>query len=253
VVYVRLNGSNRSNLTIVVTSKPVLAGDVIAAAHLAEVAWRADTLPPGSFQTRDAVTGRVASTLIPANRPVFDADLVSKGAVAGLEAVIAVGSRAVSLDASTVSGIGSYIRSGSLVDVIVAGRDQTDQPFSKIVVQRVRVLSVEAEPGSAGAAAKPQSITLQLDPAQAERIDLSRSIGKLSVVLRNQFDARAVQSRGARMSDLLAGTPVAPQQALQVNQAQPAAAPPVARANMVTSSTRGVEEIRGTGNPSETQ
>lgn len=253
MLYFRLNGTERSNLTIVVTSKPVLAGHVISATHLAEMAWRADTLPPGSFRTRDAVTGRVASTLIPANRPVFDADLVSKGAVAGLEAVIAVGSRAVSLDANTLTGIGNYIRSGSTVDVIVAGRDQTDQPFSKIVVQRVRVLSVEVAPGSAGVAAKPQSITLQLDPAQAERVDLSRSIGKLSVVLRNQFDAGAVQSRGARMSDLLVGTPVAPQQALQVNQALPVPAQPVLRARMRTTSTGGVEQIRGTGNASETQ
>jgi pilus assembly protein CpaB len=246
LVFLRLSDSTKVT-TIVVASRPIQAGQLIEANQLAEIAWAAEALPAGTFGSRQAVSGRVAATAIAAKRPVFDSDLVAKGTVAGLDALIAPGSRAVSLDASTVSGIGPHIRAGSSVDVIVAGRDQADQPFSKIVVQHVRVLSVEAPTKPGSSPAKPLSLTLELDPAQAERIDLSRSIGKLSMVLRNQFDAAAVPSRGARMADLTASPAGPPQQpepralsSIPVVRTYPAKARDVAL-------TSRVEQIRGTG------
>lgn len=46
-------------------------------------------------------------------------------------------------------------------------------------------------------------MTLEVTPAQAEEIDLARSIGTLSLVLRNQADRDSVSTRGARKNDLL--------------------------------------------------
>jgi len=47
------------------------------------------------------------------------------------------------------------------------------------------------------------AVTLELTPEQAERLDLARSIGNLSLVLRNQLDKLAVQTAGVRANDLL--------------------------------------------------
>lgn len=247
VIYLRLAGADRSAQHIVFAIRPIAAGEAIRAEQVNEVNWGASSVPPGSFTSRKAVIGRVALVAIPAQRPLFEADLASAGAVPGLEALISKGTRAVSLDANTVSGIGSYIRSGSLVDVIVAGRDQADQPFSKIVVQRVRVLSVEAPTKSDGTPEKPQAITLQLNPAQAEQLDLSRSIGKLSVVLRNNFDEAAIQSRGARMPDLMTGTPVARVAVGAAPEPTAPAAPASPRRERTAERAPAVEQIRGTG------
>jgi pilus assembly protein CpaB len=52
------------------------------------------------------------------------------------------------------------------------------------------------------------AVTLELTPQQAERLDLARSVGTLSLVLRNQADPDPVRTGGATKASLL-GTPVA--------------------------------------------
>jgi len=46
-------------------------------------------------------------------------------------------------------------------------------------------------------------VTLQVSPQQAEQIDLARSVGTLSLVLRSHSDNISVQTAGARKLDLL--------------------------------------------------
>jgi pilus assembly protein CpaB len=47
------------------------------------------------------------------------------------------------------------------------------------------------------------AVTLEVTPQQAERLDLARSVGTLSLVLRNQVDAQAATTDGARPGELL--------------------------------------------------
>jgi pilus assembly protein CpaB len=47
------------------------------------------------------------------------------------------------------------------------------------------------------------AVTLQVSPQQAEQIDLARSVGTLSLVLRSHSDNIPVQTAGARKLDLL--------------------------------------------------
>ena len=49
------------------------------------------------------------------------------------------------------------------------------------------------------------AVTLQVDPGQAEKIDLARSIGTLSLILRNPLDKAESSTDGARKDDLMAG------------------------------------------------
>ena len=46
------------------------------------------------------------------------------------------------------------------------------------------------------------AVTLELTPEESERLDLARSIGSLSLVLRNEMDTTVVQSEGQRLVDL---------------------------------------------------
>jgi pilus assembly protein CpaB len=47
------------------------------------------------------------------------------------------------------------------------------------------------------------AVTLELTPDQAERLDLARSVGTLSLVLRNQIDPTPVNTEGATKTRLL--------------------------------------------------
>ena len=250
LLFVRLNSVGASAGTIVYVVRPVEAGQKLSSSNLAERPWAQTSLPAGAFSSVGQVAGRIARAHIEADRPVFAGDLARPGADIGLASIIAEGSRAISVESDEISGVAGFVKPGSFVDVLVSGRDQLNEPFSKIVLQRVPVLAVEQDTsGDAGKPEAARSVTLQLNPDQAEQLDLARSIGKLSLVLRNQFDNRESVSRGARMGDLLAmgviprpaASQAAPKAATPANVARPAPSRP----------TYAVEEIRGTNKSAE--
>jgi pilus assembly protein CpaB len=63
------------------------------------------------------------------------------------------------------------------------------------------------------------AVTLEVTPTQAENLDLARSVGTLSLVLRNQVDPRPGTTEGATKGTLLGGHEAPP-------AAMPAAMPP---------------------------
>jgi pilus assembly protein CpaB len=252
LLFLKLNTGAKTS-TIVYAVQPIEAGQKLSSSQISERPWAEAKLPAGAFSNARQVIGRIARVPIEAERPVFVSDLARAGADIGLASIIAEGSRAISVESDEISGVAGFVKPGSYVDVLVSGRDQLSEPFSKIVLQRVVVLAVEQD--TRGETDKPEaarSVTLQLDPEQAEQLDLARSIGKLSLVLRNQFDSRKNVSKGARMGDLLGNgamaRPAAASPTPTAVVARPVAAPvrPAPRSRAFV-----VEEIRGTTNIAE--
>ena len=93
---------------------------------------------------------------------------------------------------------------GTFVDVMVNAQDSARNPVSKIVLERILVLAVAQEASQDQTKPKVVSaVTLEVLPEQAETLDLARSIGSLSLVLRNQIDLEATGTTGMRTNDLL--------------------------------------------------
>jgi len=93
---------------------------------------------------------------------------------------------------------------GNFVDVMVNTQDGQSNLISKIVLERIQVLAVAQDLSSTEYKPKlVNAVTLEVTPAQAEAIDLARSIGTLSLVLRNQRDTETIATTGARKNDLL--------------------------------------------------
>jgi pilus assembly protein CpaB len=87
------------------------------------------------------------------------------------------------------------------------------------------------------------AVTLEVTPEEAEKLDLARSVGTLSLVLRNQVDKDPVQTAGMRKAELL--------QLVVAQKPSPAPSPKaVKRASVPRPVDRGpsrdkVEVIRG--------
>ena len=130
------------------------------------------------------------------------------------------GRRAVTVKVNEIVGVAGFALPGNFVDVMVHTTDPQNQPVSRIVLERIRVMAVAQDAGPQDN--KPRvvnAVTLEVTPQEAERMDLARSVGTLSLVLRSQIDSRVVQTEGARKTDLLP--------ALQDRHASPAIAPRV--------------------------
>ena len=77
--------------------------------------------------------------------------------------------------------------------------DYNQDPLSRVLLQNLRVLGtgqrLENRPGD-----KPQvvpTVTLEVSPAEGERLALASQAGRISLVLRGQDDAQLVPTRGS--------------------------------------------------------
>lgn len=203
--------------------------------------WPRSSVPTGAFTAIEGLDGRVVTVAVLRGEPLTEARLAPVGARAGLSAVVPEGKRAMTVRVNDVVGVAGFALPGTYVDVLVntqdegARRGDADRSISKIVLERILVLAVAQEADRDASRPKVVSaVTLELTPAQAEKLDLARSVGTLSLVLRNQTDPQSAATDGATKAELLglvaAPTPVAPVRRLAPitpTRPQPAlAAPP---------------------------
>ena len=200
------------------------------------VDWPASSVPPGAFTDPKLLETRVARASMSRGEPIMESKLAPPGTTGGLSAVVADGKRAMTVRVNDVVGVAGFALPGNFVDILVNTQEEgakgsnKDQAISKIVLERILVLAIAQE--SSRDETKPKvvnAVTLELTPVQAEKLDLARSVGTLSLVLRNQIETTPVNTEGATKTSLLdAKAPVEEVKPVAV-AAKPAAKPAVKR------------------------
>jgi pilus assembly protein CpaB len=226
---------------IVVAAVELQLGGRITREAIRLVEWPAGSVPAGAFTDLAALDGRVAISGIQPGEPVLESRLAPVGTKGGLSAVVPEGKRAITVRVNDVVGVAGFALPGNYVDIMVnteaagADRSNEDRMISKIVLERILVLAVAQEANRDETKPKVvNAVTLEVTPEQAERLDLARSVGNLSLVLRNQIDSDPSATAGITKAMLLrtaAATPPAPAPAKAeaprrvVARPRPAAAP----------------------------
>ncbi|TFW22260.1 Flp pilus assembly protein CpaB, partial [Duganella callida] len=189
---------------IVVAAVDVSLGQRLTQDMLKQIDWPADTLPRGALRDGGKLVGRVLKTSVLRDEPLSEAKLAPAGTLGGLSALIAEGKRAITVRVNDVVGVAGFALPGNFVDIIVNTQSTRETAISKIVLERILVLAVAQEVGRDET--KPRvvnAVTLEVTPEQAENLDLARSVGTLSLVLRNQVDPRPGVTDGATKGSLL--------------------------------------------------
>ncbi|OAJ58896.1 Flp pilus assembly protein CpaB [Paraburkholderia ginsengiterrae] len=197
---------------IAVAAGDVSLGEPLNASLIRTVNWPTGSVPPGAFSDPKLLEGRVVRTSLGRGEPVIEAKLAPIGTKGGLSAVIGEGNRAITVRVNDVVGVAGFALPGNYVDVIVntqePGKADSQQSISKIVLEKILVLAVAQQVNRDDTAPKVvNAVTLEVSPEQAEKLDLARSVGTLSLVLRNQVDKATLPTDGATKESLL-GTPV---------------------------------------------
>lgn len=201
---------------IVVAATDIELGARLNSQMLKTVDWPSGSIPPGAFTTLEPLQDRVVKTSVLRGEPILETKLAPLGTKGGLSAVIPEGKRAMTVRVNDVIGVAGFALPGNYVDIVVNTQIEGDgrgnnKQISKIVLEHILVLAVAQEANRDET--KPRvvnAVTLELTPDQAEKLDLARSVGTLSLVLRNQMDNVGVDTRGIMKRQLLAGdtTPI---------------------------------------------
>ena len=227
-----LQQSSSSVRQVVVAANDLDLGQPLNGSQLKLVSWPTASVPPGAFEDLKALDGRVVRTSLQRGEPILDAKLAPVGTKGGLSAVINDGKRAITVRVNDVVGVAGFALPGNYVDVIVNTNEEAKNTqngnISKIVLEKILVLAVAQQVSRDDTQPKVvNAVTLEVTPDQAEKLDVARSVGTLSLVLRNQMDVADINTGGATKHTLLG----------RAEQPAPAPAPAAAPRTVVKTRT----------------
>ena len=214
---------------VVVAVIDIQPGTKVNAQMVSTIDWPSGSVPPGTFKDVKDLQDRVAKVSLLRGEAVLEGKLAPVGTQGGLSAVIASGKRAMTVRVNDVVGVAGFALPGNYVDVMVnaqqdKGKNQEGLQISKTVLEHVLVLAVAQEAGRDDTKPKVVSaVTLELTIEDSEKLDLARSVGTLSLVLRNQVDMEKVTTAGVTKSQLFGETQLAPTPVSMTVRAKPVA------------------------------
>jgi len=195
---------------IVVAANDIDLGTPLTPQMLKLLDWPNGSVPQGAIQDPKALDSRVVKVSLQRGEPILESKLAPLGTKGGLSAVISEGKRAMTVRVNDVIGVAGFALPGNYVDIMVNTEDDNikgegkNKIISKIVLEHMLVLAVAQE--ASRDETKPKvvnAVTLEVTPEEAEKLDLARSVGTLSLVLRNQMDSSEVTTEGANKTNML--------------------------------------------------
>jgi|SRR5215208_2546045 len=202
-----------ASIAVVVAKSEIPIGTNITSSMLQAKQVTPDTAVAAAFAESAQVVGLRARSTIPAGTQIVPGMVVQGSAGDTLSFVVPPGKRAVAITGSDVIGGGSHIRPGDFVDVMVtievwkldgsnAPANSNDKPKGVVtILQNIEVLAFSdtaqkvAESGPDAKDKKSadlksldradnKSVTLAVDPSQAQLLFLAESEGKVRLALR---------------------------------------------------------------------
>ena len=192
---------------VIVASRDMPLGTLLRAADLKSVNYPERDVPKGAiFQTKDAVS-RVLLVPFSQNEPVLTAKVSAPTATEGVSSTIENGYRAVSVPITDATGVAGLIQPNSHVDVLFTRPGTMTEASTSIILQDVKVLSTgrSQATGAAVDARAPRSpvVTLVLRPADAQKLELAKNEGRISLSLRNPLDSTTAAATGPMTTEVL--------------------------------------------------
>jgi pilus assembly protein CpaB len=187
-------GSTAAMVPVLVAAASLEANQIIDSAALNLVAFPPGAVPEGSFASFEALAEHFGDAAVYADlglvagEPVLASRLRTSAWPKGASSQISPGMRAVTLKADDITSIGGLIAPGDFVDLLAPGADgQT----SKVIVQASRVIAVDREMNSGKSAeSAPDTLTLEVTPAQAKLIVAAEQTGSLRLSLLSESEDR---------------------------------------------------------------
>jgi pilus assembly protein CpaB len=242
---------------VVVATRPLGVGWMIKPADVKIDKVPSDAFPKGAFSKVEDVLDRPVISNVLLDEPILEGRLAAKGSGLGLAPTIPVGMRAVTVRVNDVAGVAGFVLPGMKVDVLVTGHPPNSEgTMTTTCLQNMLVLSAgqTMTPDSRGQTIQAPTVTLLVDPEQAETLTLANSEGRIQLVLRNSSDQAIEKTAGRYVSELYGAQrkPAAPVKQEVAPRPRPrpvevaAAPPPVAVAPPPPPPPDQIVVIRGT-------
>ncbi len=185
--------------TILTAAHLVRAGSLLRPEDLAPLEVARTDMSPGARQdtpaNRSELFGAMVRHTLLANQQIQPADIMRPGDHGFLAAVLAPGTRAVTVAVDAVSGTAGLIWPGDHVDMILTqtldGPEvaQAHRISGETVLNDVRVIAIDQQMVQGAAGVQEQqtarTVTLEVKPIEAEKVSVAERLGHLSLTIRS--------------------------------------------------------------------
>ena len=169
-------------------TRPVEPGEIVRASAAAR-----QVKPEVDEETRAEVYGAAVRPArdTAAGEPIRRGNIVKPGDRDFLQVVLTPGARAIAIPVTTSGASTGLLFPGDRVDVILTQNFKgeaaviTRRSVSETVVENLRVLAIDTLDAKAPSGSFGRTVTLEVTPQQAEKINVATELGKLSLTLRS--------------------------------------------------------------------
>ena len=183
----------RVNVLAAVHDLPI--GQLVRKGDLKKIAVLQKDMPKGAVTMEKEAVDHAVLFPISANEPIVTGSISTLAGADGIPATIEPGYRAVAVAITDITGLGGLIQPGAHVDVLFTRPGTMAEAITSTILQNVRVLaigkSVQANQVVDPKAPKIPVATLVVTPEQAQRVELAKNEGRVSLSLRNPLDLSA--------------------------------------------------------------
>ena len=190
---------------VLVAQRALPVGTIITADSVSFQLWPKEMVQDAYFIDGEADMNKLLGTVvrypITAGQPVTQGALVAPGDRGFLAAALGAGMRAVTIPVSAKTGVGGFVFPGDHVDLMLTqsvNGEGGGAPLkaTETVLRNLRVLATDQSTDSEvvngkTVVHKSNNVTLEVTPRIAEKIQVSQTIGTLSLALRSLADNQA--------------------------------------------------------------
>jgi len=193
---------------VVVATHDMPLGTLLRQSDIKLVNYAERYVPKGAvLDPKDAVS-RVLLVPVNNNELVLLSKISAPTNVEGMASTIEPGFRAVAVQINDATGVAGMVQPNSRVDVLFTRPGTMAEAITSTILQNVKVLATGHQSTAAQAAADARTtrtpvITLLLTPADAQKLELAKNQGKISLSLRNPLDSTSNAEPGPVTTEVL--------------------------------------------------
>lgn len=187
-------------IEVLVAARDLPTGTIINPDHLRWQNWPEEGLNETYISRENQpeaiteFTGHAVTRAIIAGEPINTSKLVQPDEATFLSAVLQPGMRAYTLQVEPFEHVAGFVLPGSFVDLVMVqsyrlegpGEDSDRRYVSETVLENIRVIAVDQTVNDVETQARvSDTVTVEVSPAEAERLAVARFMGRLTLVLRS--------------------------------------------------------------------
>jgi pilus assembly protein CpaB len=192
---------------VLAAAREMPMGTLVKKADLKQIDVLERNKPKGALLQENEALGRVLLYPVTVNEPLTASKLSTSEGVEGVPSTIEPGYRAVSVPISDTSGGVGLIQPNSRVDVLFTKPGTMAEAVTTTILQDVKVLAMgrATQPGQPIDPRAPRApvATLVVTPEQAQKLELAKNQGKISLALRNPLDRSATPTDNPVYTEVL--------------------------------------------------